>query len=49
MQKLQSALVEVMKHNHAFQPTYLPPLRVVKSAAEGGRYRAGKSSAHLAG
>ena len=24
--------------NHAFQPTYLPPLRVVKSAAEGGRY-----------
>lgn len=24
--------------NHAFQPTYLPPLRVVKSAAEPGRY-----------
>ncbi|MGB1562243.1 MAG: hypothetical protein ACPHN2_12150 [Sinimarinibacterium flocculans] len=24
------------RHNHAFQPTYLPPLRAVKSAAEGG-------------
>ena len=25
-----------MMPNHAFQPTDLPPLRVVKSAAEGG-------------
>jgi hypothetical protein len=27
-----------MLPNNAFQPTYLPPLRVAKSAAEGGRY-----------
>ena len=27
-------------HNSAFQPTSLPPLRVVRVAAEGGRYAA---------
>lgn len=27
-----------MMPNHAFQSTYLPPLRAVKSAAEGGRW-----------
>ncbi|WP_137719086.1 hypothetical protein [Methylobacillus flagellatus] len=31
-------------HNHAFQPTYLPPLRAVKSAAEGERYAPMKAS-----
>jgi len=35
---LASSCREAASFNHAFQPTYLPPLRVVKSAAEGGRY-----------
>lgn len=36
------------RYNYAFQPTYLPPLRAVKSAADGGRQAARKRSWRVA-
>ena len=41
LQQMKAILSAAMP-NHAFQPTYLPPLRVVKSAAEGERWAAQK-------